>query len=356
MERTIVLTGGGSAGHVTVNLALIPELLKEGWRIHYLGSDGIEQQLIRELPEVTYHTISVGKLRRYWDWKHLKDPFMVVKGVMQSYRLIRRLKPAVVFSKGGFVSVPVVTGAWMCRVPVVLHESDITPGLANKLCIPMASKVCTTFPETRDGLPGDKAEHVGAVIRKEILEGQAYRGRVLCDFVSTKPVLLVMGGSLGARKINEAIRANLEGLLERYQIVHLCGKGNLDALLQRRGYCQFEYVGKELPDLLAMADMVISRAGSNSIFEFLALRKPMLLVPLSRQASRGDQILNAASFEKAGYAHVLQEESLNTESLMQAIVQLNDQRQTIADAAAEMSADAALAKVLSTIKDFAKKG
>lgn len=353
LKRTIVLTGGGSAGHVTVNLALIPELLSRGWQIHYIGSDGIEKQLISDVPEVTYHTVATGKFRRYLDWRHLKDPFMIMKGTLQSYRLIRKIKPNVLFSKGGFVSVPVVTGAYLNRTPIMLHESDYTPGLANKLCNPMASHIFTTFPETASMLPAKKATHAGAIIRKEVMEGRKERGLHACDFVSSKPVLLVMGGSLGARRINEAVRNCLDSLLESYQIVHLCGKGNVDPTIQRRGYCQFEYVKNELADLLAMADLVISRAGSNSIYELLALGKPMLLIPLSKQASRGDQILNAASFEKAGYAHVLQEEDLTEHALLEAVNQVQTQRQNMQKAMQKYAPSAALEKVISTLERVA---
>jgi UDP-N-acetylglucosamine--N-acetylmuramyl-(pentapeptide) pyrophosphoryl-undecaprenol N-acetylglucosamine transferase len=355
LSKTIVLTGGGTAGHVTVNLALIPKLLAEGWDVHYVGSDGIEKQLVSELPAVKFHTIAAGKLRRYWDWKNLKDPLLVMKGVMQSYRLMRKLKPAVLFSKGGFVSVPVVAGAWMCRVPVILHESDITPGLANRLCIPMACKVFTTFPETQEALPGGKAEYIGAVVRREILNGNAQRGRMLCDFVSTRPVVLVMGGSLGARRINEAVRAGLDQLLLRYQIVHICGKGNLDSSLHRRGYKQFEFVSKELPDLMAMADLVVSRAGSNSIYEFHALRKPMLLIPLSRSASRGDQILNAASFERSGYARVLQDEQLTGETLLEQLQQLEKEKETLKANMAKRGGGDPLLQIMDALTHYARR-
>lgn len=347
------MTGGGTVGHVSVNLALIPELEAEGWEIHYIGSDGIEKQLIAELPSVSYHTVSVGKLRRYWDLSNFKDPFLVMKGVMQSRRLMRKLRPAVVFSKGGFVSVPVVTGAWMCRIPVILHESDLTPGLANRICYPMASKIFTTFPETADALPGGKTEYLGAIVRKELMAGDAYRGRSMCGFVSTKPVMLVMGGSQGSRRINEIVRANLDRLLERYQIVHICGKGNVDPSCERRGYRQFEFVAKPLPDLLAMSDLVVSRAGANSIFEFLALRKPMLLIPLSRQASRGDQILNAASFEKSGYALVLQEEELTDEAFLAALRRLEQNRDAMIEAMSRSGNEDRLSRVLEVIRQVA---
>ncbi|GAA4708447.1 undecaprenyldiphospho-muramoylpentapeptide beta-N-acetylglucosaminyltransferase [Brevibacillus fulvus] len=325
--KRIVFTGGGSAGHVTVNLALIPHFVRAGWKVDYIGSEnGIEKQLVQALPDVTYHSISTGKLRRYFDWNNFKDPFKVVKGVFQAQRLIRRLKPHVLFSKGGFVSVPVIFGGWMNKVPIIIHESDITPGLANRLSFPFATKVCVTFPETLDHFQANKALHVGAVIREEITAGNGKEGLAFCGFSASKPVLLIMGGSLGSQKINQLVRQNLQQLLERFQIVHICGKGQLDSSVQADGYRQFEYVNERLADLLAMTDLVVSRAGSNSIFEFLTLNKPMVLIPLSRQASRGDQILNAESFRKRGYAEVIEEEQLTGERFVQTVLSTYEQR------------------------------
>ena len=330
MKQTIVFTGGGTAGHVTVNLALMPYFVREGWDVHYIGSErGIERELVAELPRVSYHGIATGKLRRYLDWNNVKDPFRVMKGVWQSYRLLGQLKPRVVFSKGGFVSVPVVAAAWLRRIPAVIHESDLTPGLANKLAIPMASRVCTTFPETANHLPPGKTVPIGAVVREELFRGDASRGLDRCGFVRGKPVLLVMGGSLGSQRINRAVRETLPELTKTFQIVHLCGKGNVDDSIRDRAYRQFEYVTDELPDLLAIADVVVSRAGSNSIFELLALRKPMLLIPLSRAASRGDQIANAESFRARGLADVLQEEELTAERLVRAVRSLYDRREQV---------------------------
>ncbi|CAM3525032.1 undecaprenyldiphospho-muramoylpentapeptide beta-N-acetylglucosaminyltransferase [Marinicrinis lubricantis] len=327
MAGKIMFTGGGTAGHVTVNLALIPRLQQEGWTCEYIGSyEGIEKQLVSQLKDVTYYGISTGKLRRYLDIKNMKDPFRVMKGVMQAYRMIRKSKPDVVFSKGGFVSVPVVLGAWLNRVPAVIHESDLTPGLANKIAMPFAKKICVTFPETMNHVSKDKAVLVGGVIRDELRSGSKTRGYGLCGFTSEKPVILIMGGSQGSKVINEKIRSLLGRLTDRFQIVHICGKNQVDASINNRYYKQFEYVHEELADLLAMTDLVVSRAGSNSIFEFLALRKPMLLIPLSRIASRGDQILNAASFVKSGYAESIQEEELTDERFMAAIDRLYDQR------------------------------
>ncbi|WP_071460497.1 undecaprenyldiphospho-muramoylpentapeptide beta-N-acetylglucosaminyltransferase [Bacillus massilinigeriensis] len=326
--RKIVLTGGGSTGHVSLNLALIPLLREKGWRIHYIGSkEGIERSLIEKIPDVTYHSISTGKLRRYFDLKNFLDPLKVGLGVLQAQRLIRKIKPDIVFSKGGFVSVPVVMAAWMNRVSVISHESDYNLGLASKLAIPFSKRMAFTFPETRKHIPKEKALFLGPVVRPDIHDGEREKGLRLCGFDSTKSVILVMGGSLGAKKINGTVRRCLPALLENYHVVHLCGKGKADAGIAEKGYKQFEYVDEGLADLYAAADLIISRAGSNSIFEFLALRIPMILIPLPLSASRGDQILNAKSFAKQGFGEVLNEEEMTEESLIKTLREMDSNRE-----------------------------
>ncbi|MCM3269643.1 undecaprenyldiphospho-muramoylpentapeptide beta-N-acetylglucosaminyltransferase [Paenibacillus elgii] len=331
--KTIVFTGGGSAGHVTPNIALMNKLQQLGWEVCYIGSaTGIEKDII-EREGVPFYPISSGKLRRYFDLKNFKDPFSVMKGVYESYRLLRRLKPAIVFSKGGFVSAPVVLGSRMNKIPVIIHESDMTPGLANKMSIPFATKVCVTFPESMQYVQYQKAILTGLPIREQILNGKASKGYHLCDFHSQKPVILIMGGSLGSQVINRAVRDNLDRLLAQFQIVHICGNGNVSLDFSgKRGYKQFEYISDELPDVMAMSELVISRAGATSIYEFLLLEKPMLLIPLSLQASRGDQILNAKSFQKAGYADVLPEEELTSESLAKRVETLYAKREAYKEA------------------------
>lgn len=327
MANKIILTGGGSAGHVTVNIAILPELTKRGWNMVYIGSeDGIERELMTPYTNVPYYAIKTGKLRRYFDWKNFKDPFKVITGAYQAYDIIRKEKPQVVFSKGGFVSVPVVIGAWLNRTPIIIHESDVTPGLANRIAIPFATKVCTTFEETSAHVPSQKVEYIGAVIREELLQGSAIKGRNTLFFTRSKPTLLVMGGSLGSKRLNEVIRDSLPLLLQEFQIIHICGKGQVDETLTHQAYRQFEYVTDELPDFLATADLIISRAGSNAIFEFLTLQKPMILIPLPTSSSRGDQIVNAASFQKNGYAEVIPDEQVTKDRLVQTVHQVYEQR------------------------------
>ena len=303
--KKIVLTGGGTAGHVTPNIALLPKLRELGYEIHYIGSyDGIEKKLIADF-DIPYYGISTGKLRRYFDVKNFTDPFRVVKGFSEAKKILKQIKPDIVFSKGGFVSVPVVRAAASLKIPCIIHESDMTPGLANKLCIPVATKVCCNFPETLQNLPADKAVLTGSPIRGELTKGNKIAGLDLCGFSANQPVIMVIGGSLGAANVNKAVRDALPALLKDFQVVHLCGQGKVDnLLLNTKGYKQFEYVKAELKDLFAMADVVISRAGANAICELLALKKPNLLIPLV-SGSRGDQILNANSFEAQGFSMVL---------------------------------------------------
>lgn len=351
-----MFTGGGSAGHVTPNLALIPKLQQRSWNVHYIGSkDGIEKGII-EGAGIPYTGISSGKLRRYFDLKNFKDPFKVMMGVMEAYALIRKHKPDVVFSKGGFVSVPVVIGAWLNKVPVFLHESDITPGLANKIALRFATKIFVTFEEAKAHLPKEKVIYTGSPIREDLLKGQREKGLALLGFTARKPIIIVMGGSLGAKRINEAVRAALPDLLQHYQVVHLCGKGNKDESLEgTEGYQQFEYISSELPDVLAAADLVISRAGSNSIFEFLTLKKPMILIPLSKAASRGDQILNAQAFEKMGYCHVLYEENLEKDTLLESVQHIQKNRLRYKENMLRYSAENSLEEIIGYLEKARKK-
>ena len=325
--KRIILTGGGTAGHVTPNIALLPRLKELQYDIHYIGSyNGMEKNLI-EKQNIPYHGISSGKLRRYFSLKNFTDPFRVLKGFSEANKLMKKLKPDVIFSKGGFVSVPVVIAGKRNHVPVIIHESDMTPGLANKISIPSATKVCCNFPETLQSLPADKAVLTGSPIRQELMTGDKDRARAFCGFKDIKPVILIVGGSLGAAAVNDAVRGVLPELLKEFQIIHLCGKGKLNAsLTNTEGYVQFEYIQDELKDLFALSDIVISRAGANAICELLALRKPNLLIPLSAKASRGDQILNARSFERQGFSLVIEEEELTDELLLSSIHKLYENR------------------------------
>lgn len=354
--KRIILTGGGTAGHVTPNIALVPQLRELGFDIQYIGSyDGIEKKLIEEM-DISYHGIASGKLRRYFDVKNFSDPFRVAKGFFQAKKLLKQLKPDVIFSKGGFVTVPVVQAAKTLHIPVIIHESDMTPGLANRLAIPAASKVCCNFPETISHLPEGKAVVTGCPIRAELRSGNRLKALKFCGFTADKPVLLIIGGSLGSVAVNTAIRNILPQLLKSFQIVHLCGKGNVEESLKNTaGYIQFEYIKNELADLFALADIVVSRAGANAICELLELRKPALLIPLSAAASRGDQILNAKSFKKQGFCDVLEEEEITPDLLLKKINELFDNRQTYITAMEKSSASDAVSTIISLIEEITKK-
>lgn len=351
--KKIVLTGGGTAGHVTPNIALLPRLKKLGYEVHYIGSyDGIEERLMEDF-DIPYYGISTGKLRRYFDMKNFSDPFRVIKGFGQAKKILKEIQPDIVFSKGGFVAVPVVRAAAALKIPCIIHESDMTPGLANKLCIPVATKVCCNFPETLQNLPKEKAVLTGSPIRSELAKGNKLAGLDICGFTANMPVIMVIGGSQGAANVNKAVRDALPQLLKDFQVVHLCGQGKIDnLLLTTKGYKQFEYVKAELKDLFAMADVVISRAGANAICELLALKKPNLLIPLVA-GSRGDQVLNAASFEAQGFSMLLKEEDIEGDILTERVHELYFTRQNYIDAMERSDQLSPIDKITQLIEEVA---
>ena len=356
-KKKIVLTGGGTAGHVTPNIALLPALREAGYEIAYIGSeDGIEKELMNDC-DIPYIGVPTGKLRRYFDWKNFTDPFRVLKGYAKARSFLKGYRPDVVFSKGGFVSVPIVRAAASLKIPCVIHESDMTPGLANKLCFGAASKVCCNFPETMAKMPKDKAVLTGTPIRAELFSGDRQKGLELCGFAADKPVLLIMGGSQGAASVNQAVRSHLDELLRDFQIVHLCGARKYDASKDGiDGYKQFEYVKEDLSHLFAAADLIISRAGANAIFEILALRKPNLLIPLSI-GTRGDQILNARSFEAQGFSKVLVEsenEGILDKKLVSTVQKLYRDREKYIAAMAGAGQQEAIPKIMGLLNELAE--
>lgn len=353
--KKIILTGGGTAGHVTPNIALIPKLEESGFEIEYIGSyDGMEKQLVEDAG-LPYHGISSGKLRRYFSLKNFSDPFRVIKGYFEAKKIIKKHKPDVVFSKGGFVTVPVVFAANKYNVPVIIHESDMTPGLANKLAIKKATRVCHNFPETAQYL-GSKAVHTGSPIRQELFEGNKITALDMCGFTANKPVIMVTGGSLGAENVNKLVRKALPELLKKFQVAHLCGKGKVDESLKgTEGYAQFEYISDEMKDFFAMADLIISRAGANSICEISALKKPNILIPLSANASRGDQILNAKSYAKQGFSEVLDEDVATSQDLIDLVNKVYDYRSNYISAMSKSSGTGGVDKIVGLIKELAEK-
>ena len=353
--KKIILTGGGTAGHATPNLALVPFLKDAGYEILYIGSmDGIEKEII-ESAGIPYKGVHTGKLRRYFTLKNFTDPFKVLKGASEAKKIIAEFKPDIVFSKGGFVSVPVVSAAKRLRVPSITHESDYTLGLANKINLRSVRKICVSFPETAEKLPENKVVVTGCPIRKELLSGSKAEGLKITGLGESRPILLVIGGSLGATAVNSAIRKVLDDLLEKYQIIHICGKGNVDKAYETEGYVQYEYVSEELKDLYAAADIIVSRAGANTICEIATLKKPSLLIPLPSSSSRGDQLLNAESFKKQGFADVLIQERMTGKEFVAKINELYENREKyIANLSANESGDASK-KIFDLIEQYALK-
>jgi UDP-N-acetylglucosamine--N-acetylmuramyl-(pentapeptide) pyrophosphoryl-undecaprenol N-acetylglucosamine transferase len=348
-EKRIVLTGGGTAGHVTPNLALVPALQHAGWQVRYIGShSGIERELVndRGLP---YEGIDSGKLRRYASLQNWTDPLRVLRGLAQAYASLGRDRPDVVFSKGGYVTVPVVVAAALRRIPVVVHESDRTPGLANRLTFPFAARICVSFEDSAERLRRslrarpERVVFTGAPMRPELLRGDSAAAERRHQLDPTRALVLVVGGSLGARAINEAVFALARTMPPDLQIVHVCGKGNLDnALAGTAHYHAFEYLQAEYPDVLARADVVVSRAGANSLAELLALRKPALLIPLPAASSRGDQLENARVHVQQGYGRALDQGELDRDRLEREL------RLLLAEAPAMRSRMALAAKVDAT--------
>ncbi|MEI6101889.1 MAG: undecaprenyldiphospho-muramoylpentapeptide beta-N-acetylglucosaminyltransferase [Eubacteriales bacterium] len=353
VQHSVILTGGGSGGRVTPNLALLPYLQERGYEVHYIGTrDGIERQLVQGIP---YHEIQAGKFRRYMSVRNLTDPLRTIAGYFDAKKILKELNPSVVFCKGGFVSVPVAFAAHSLHIPTILHESDYSPGLANRLCIPKADKICLSFDVGTERYNG-RAVVTGSPIRRELMRGDRQKGLAFCSLTGQKPVLMIMGGSLGAATLNSFVDASIDDLLKSFSIIHLRGKGNINKELSaKKDYAQFEYISKELPDLFASADLILSRAGANAVFEFLALKKPALLIPLPLSASRGDQILNATFFEKHGYAMLLEQEKLTGEVLVQSLKDLHTNRKNYIDAMNAAAAASGTENVLNVIYALEKK-
>ena len=316
--KKIVFTGGGTVGHVTLNLLLIPKFIKEGWQVHYIGDKhGIEYQEIQKSGlDVTFHSVATGKLRRYFSWQNLLDGFKVVWGIFQSMGIMLKVRPQALFSKGGFVSVPPVIAARLSGVPVYVHESDLSIGLANKIAYKCATKMYATFEQSSSLT---KIEHVGAVTKvgsqesvppQELEEIRQYFDKEL-------PTLLFVGGSAGAKVFNDFVSQNQAALTERYNLINLTGDASLDVLSER--LFRRAYVTDIYQPLMDLADVVVTRGGSNTIFELLAMAKLHIIVPLGREASRGDQIENADYFVKKGYAKQLAEEQLDMSNLQTAL-------------------------------------
>ena len=310
--KKIVFTGGGTAGHVIPNLALINDI-KNNAEIYYIGSNGIEKEIIKN-NKIAYYEITSTKLKRSLSISNFLIPFKLLKAIKQAKKILKKLKPDIIFSKGGYVALPVVFSAKKLNIPVICHESDMTLGLANKICKNKCKYICTSFEKTATNLKN--GIFTGSPLRKEIFTGDKEKAKSLFKNFKKVPTILIFGGSLGSKVINEAI-FNLLPKLQNYNIIHIVGKNNLKKF-KYENYVQLEFTDK-IYDLFSLADIIISRAGSNSINEILALKKPNILIPLSKKASRGDQILNANYFKEKGYSKVILEEDLNETTLLNSI-------------------------------------
>ncbi len=319
--KTICFTGGGSSGHVTPNLAIINALSEDKLQLIYIGSKaGIEKNLVTN-ENIPYYPIQSGKLRRYFSWQNFIDPLKILAGICQSFKILRKKQVDLVFSKGGFVSFPVVFAAYLKKIPVICHESDLVPGLANKLSFPFCEKICVTFAQSANNISyKNKTMITGAPVRKALFKGDKNSIIKKYNLDKTKKTLLITGGGAGSKVINDTVQMILEDLIEHYNIIHITGKDKLNKNFETiPGYIQVEYLQEQMSDAMNLADIVISRAGSNTLYELILLKKNHILIPLSKKASRGDQIDNARYFEKAGLSTVIEEEKLSKETLLEAI-------------------------------------
>lgn len=345
----IVLTGGGTAGHVLPHFALFSFYKEKNWDVCYIGTSGIEQKLIEDA-NIPFFSIKAGKLRRHLSFQNFLDLFFVLIGIIQSFFILWKEKPHLVFTKGGYVSVPVSVAAWFLRIPVITHESDLTPGLANKIIANFSSKILCAFPGTLKYLPKEKAVCVGLPIRQDLKQGLASEGYRITGFnsESKQPIILIMGGSQGALRINQLIDSASFELLKRYRLIHITGTGKQTSI-KDQSYFQIEYVSDELKHLLAITDLVVCRAGANSIFEMLALKKPMLLIPLEA-ATRGDQILNAEEFRQKNWALVLREKSMDQSLLLKSLSELESHASLMKKAMAEFPSENSAQSIFSILE------
>ncbi|MBQ8342674.1 MAG: UDP-N-acetylglucosamine--N-acetylmuramyl-(pentapeptide) pyrophosphoryl-undecaprenol N-acetylglucosamine transferase [Clostridia bacterium] len=307
--KKILFTGGGSAGHVVPNLAILDEIIASGEAdVCYMGTDGIEKSLVstRKIP---YYEISCPKLRRHGGfsalWQNAKIPFAFSRAVKQAEIGIKTFQPDLVFSKGGYVALPVIHAARRLRIPCLTHESDLSAGVANRLAAKKCHLVLTSFPETAQRFKNGK--HVGAPLRRSLFNVSRLSARKQYNLLPDEKVLLILGGGSGSTAINNAVREHIKELTDFCTVLHICGKGNrVESNI--KNYIQEEFIA-DMGGAYACADVVLSRAGAGALFEIIALKKPSVLVPLSR-ASRGDQIQNAAYFRDKGLCRVLPQDNL----------------------------------------------
>lgn len=342
--KRIVLCGGGTAGHVYPALAVAEKL--KNFEIHYLGGNGIEKEILKNFPKIIYHEIPTVKLERTLTAKNFLIPFKLIKSIQATKKILKDISPDIIFSKGGFVSVPVAIAGKKLGIPVISHESDLSFGLANKIILHYCTFMCTTFEKT--GKEKKKCVCTGQPIREKIFQGQRQRYFTR----TTTPTLLVLGGSLGAKFLNNIVFENLESLTKNFNIIHICGKNNYQEL-KHENYMLLPF-SENIEDIFASSDIVISRAGSGVINELLALQKPMLLIPLSKKASRGDQIENAKLFTELGYAEMLEEDDFSFQKMQEKLNLLQKNSIIIQKNMQKTAKNSAVEKIVTLIEKYSK--
>ncbi len=343
--KKIVLTGGGTAGHIYPALAVAERL--SGHEIHFIGSSGMEKDIISKEKNITFHQIRSTKLARSLTPKNLLIPFKLYGAIKDAKKVLSEIKPNVIFSKGGYVSLPTVIAAESLSIPVISHESDLSMGLANKIIYRYCTIMCTAFSDT---CKGKKCKFTGQPIRRKVMKGDKSKIEMLGKFSYSKPNLLVIGGSLGARFINEKVWEHLDRLTSKYNVVHITGK-QAKKTYNKDGYKQIDYA-ENIGDYLAWADLVLSRAGSGAINEFVALRIPALLIPLSKKASRGDQIENAKLFTKKGFCDMLEEEEFEENLFFAKLERINQNRENLIENMKKEQKSDACDEIIALIKKY----
>lgn len=342
--KKICLTGGGTAGHVIPNLALIPFF--RDYEIHYIGSSGMEKDLTKSLP-IIYHEIECVKLIRSFTPKNLLIPQKLIHSVSAAKKVLEQIKPDVIFSKGGFVGLP-VSMACKGRIPLILHESDMTLGLANKL----AYKHCRLLLTSFDCIKKPKAKCTGSPLRQNIYSGDSFRAKAMCKMRDdSKPYLLVFGGSLGATALNDAVRRDLPALTQKYNVIHITGKGNLSGI-KNENYFETEFT-ENMADFFALCDVAVARGGANSLFELMALGIPTLCIPLPKGSSRGDQIDNAEYFASKGCLISVHQENLIKFSLSEQVARVWKEQKSLRENMRKLNCIDGTREIASIIKTYA---
>lgn len=351
-HNTIVLTGGGTAGHVSPNINLSDELYKHFNHVVYIGSkNGIEKNLISTRTKYEYHEIDCVKFERKKLFKALVIPFKLSKSITQAKKILKKIKPDVIFSKGGYVALPVVIAAHKLNIPVVCHESDITMGLANKLSSKFANKVCTNFQITSNKNATKFICTGSPILLSPLTKSQA---KEKLKIKTNKPILLITGGSLGAKSINEFIFKNINVLTEKYFVLHLVGKNNLNKKINNSSYKQIEF-SNDMWTIFKVTDYAISRAGANTIMELLANKIPTIFIPLPKNISRGDQIENAQYLEKLNIAISINQEDLNLEKVQNKLIFLENNNKNIVSTIEKQNFNDGTNKILKVILSSIKQ-